>query len=118
MKWSDPLNYALNHSKFIIIDDMSYVSTGNYSFASFNANRDIFLELREVSVVESLAELFDYDYNHTPFTVLHPNIITSPENSRQGIEGLFERAEDSIYMYFAYMSDRSLLEKVIKTAER
>ena len=118
VKWSDPLNYALNHSKFIVIDDISYVSTGNYSYSSFNSNRDIFLELRETSVVESLAELFEYDYNHKPYTVIHPNIITSPENSRQRIEWLFDQAEDIIYMYFAYMSDKSLLEKVIETAQR
>jgi len=118
VKWSDPLNYALNHSKFIVIDDTTYVSTGNYSFASFNANRDIFLELSEESLVQSLAKLFDYDYNHIPYTVIHPNIITSPDNSRNRIEWLFTSAEESIYMYFAYMSDRSLLEKVIETAAR
>jgi len=27
VRWSDPLNYSLNHSKLLLIDDRAYVST-------------------------------------------------------------------------------------------
>lgn len=118
VKWSDPLNYALNHSKFIIVDDTSYVSTGNYSFASFKSNRDIFLEIRHLEIVWELGALFEHDYNHEPFWVMHPNIVLSPDNSRQKIQSLFQEAQERIDMYFPYVSDTKLLELVIETAKR
>lgn len=118
VKWSDPLNYALNHSKFLVIDEKSFVSTGNYSYASFTSNRDIFLEIRHPEIVWELAILFEHDYNHEPFGVMHPNIVLSPDNSRQKIEGLFQAAQEGIDMYFPYISDTKLLELLIETAER
>ena len=118
VKWSDPLNYALNHSKFIIVDDTCYISTGNYSFASFKSNRDIFLEVQHPDIVRELVTLFTHDYTHQPFWVMHPNIVLSPDNSRAKIQSLFEEAQDRIAMYFPYMSDMKLLELVIETAKR
>ncbi|MCH8518346.1 phospholipase D-like domain-containing protein [Candidatus Gracilibacteria bacterium] len=118
VKWSDPLNYALNHSKFMIVDERVFVSTGNYSYSSFNSNRDIFLEVFHQEIVGELGRLFLHDYRHEPFGVLHPNIVLSPDNSRQKIESLFLGANEKIDMYFPYMSDEALLDLVIDTAER
>ena len=118
VRWSDPLNYALNHSKFILIDEKVFISTGNYSYSSFNFNRDIFLEIHHKEIFDALKQLFLYDYNHTALWILHPNILISPDNSRQKIESLFTHATQSIDMYFPYIADRQLLALVIETAQR
>ncbi len=41
VKWSDPLNYSLNHAKLLLIDDYAYISTGNFSYSLFTKNRDM-----------------------------------------------------------------------------
>ncbi len=40
--WSNPKNYSLNHSKFLIIDNEVILSTGNMSYSTFTKNRDFF----------------------------------------------------------------------------
>lgn len=60
--WSDPLNYSLNHSKLLIIDDFLYLSTGNFSYSLFKSNRDFLLEIHKKEIVQKLEELFLLDY--------------------------------------------------------
>lgn len=54
VRWSDPLNYSLNHSKLLLIDDMAYVSTGNFSYSLFKYNRDFLVGLTDREIVEKL----------------------------------------------------------------
>ena len=41
--WSNKSNYSLNHSKILLIDDLSIISTGNYTYSTFTTNRDFFI---------------------------------------------------------------------------
>lgn len=108
VKWSDPLNYSLNHSKLLIIDERAYVATWNFSYATFTKNRDIFLELRDETLVWKLKELFALDFGHELSGVFDESLLISPYSSRWKIEWLIERAEESIDFYFPYMTDDGL----------
>lgn len=110
VRWSDPLNYSLNHSKLLIIDNRAYVATWNFSYSSFTKNRDFFVEVVDSEIVDKLKELFILDFNHTQSWVFHPQLLVSPYSSRQKIEELLKSATKSIDFYFPYMTDRWLDE--------
>ncbi|MGB2110621.1 MAG: phospholipase D-like domain-containing protein [Patescibacteria group bacterium] len=60
--WSDSNDYSLNHSKFIIIDDFAYISTGNFSYSTFTTNRDYYLKIIDEEIIIKLNEVFAADY--------------------------------------------------------
>lgn len=108
VRWSDPLNYSLNHAKLLIIDERAYVATWNFSYSTFTKNRDFFVELQEEHLIEKLTELFMLDFQHTLWWVLDPQLVVSPYSSRGKIESLIRDAEISIDFYFPYMADDGL----------
>ncbi|MDF1682886.1 MAG: phospholipase D-like domain-containing protein [Patescibacteria group bacterium] len=63
VKWSDTKDYALNHSKFMIIDDLAIISTGNLTYSTFTKNRDFFVITKDKKIVSDLIKLFNYDYS-------------------------------------------------------
>lgn len=118
VKWSDPLNYSLNHSKLLIIDEKAYVATGNFSYATFTKNRDIFIELRDENIVWKLKELFTLDFNHELSWILDETLVVSPYSSRIKIQWIIKNAERSIDFYFPYMWDDELESVFSEQVER
>lgn len=116
VRWSDPLSYSLNHSKLLIIDERAFISTGNFSYSLFKYNRDFLVEIHDMNITESLEELFYNDFYHKNIWVLHPNIVLSPEYSREKIEWLVSSAQRSIDMYFPYISDTAFEEFLFEIA--
>ena len=64
VRWSDPLNYSLNHSKLLIVDDKAYISTGNFSYSLFKYNRDFLVSFTQEEFVKNLQQLFLQDFEH------------------------------------------------------
>ena len=60
--WSNPDLYALNHSKFMIIDDLLIVSSGNFTYSTFAFNRDLFLFVWDKNILNSFLEIFKQDF--------------------------------------------------------
>ncbi|MDR2411841.1 MAG: phospholipase D-like domain-containing protein [Candidatus Peribacteria bacterium] len=60
---SNQNNYALNHSKIILTDSLSIISTGNLTYSSFTQNRDIYVFTKDKEIVEKLLEVFKTDYS-------------------------------------------------------
>lgn len=114
ISWSNTNNYALNHSKMIIIDDLVIISTGNFTYSSFTQNRDIFIFIEEKELVKNFLELFDYDFNWIKKWVINKNIVLSPINSRDKITKLLESAENNIKMQIPYFSDNEIVDKIIE----
>lgn len=110
VKWSDPLLYSLNHSKLLIIDDLSYIATGNFSYASFTKNREFFVALKNQEIGKYLQNIFLSDFSGEVFPEFLPQIVLSPESSRQQIEKLIYSAHTSIDFYFPYMQDDAMEE--------
>lgn len=113
VKWSDPLNYSLNHAKLLVVDEIAYISTWNFSYSTFTKNRDFFIELRNSDIVEKLVVLFQLDFTHELSWVFHPQLIVSPYSSRYKIENLVLSAQETIDFYFPYIADQSL-EDILK----
>ncbi|MDR3150365.1 MAG: phospholipase D-like domain-containing protein [Candidatus Peribacteria bacterium] len=61
--WSNQKNYTLNHSKIILVDGLSIISTGNLTYSSFTQNRDIYVFTKDQNIHKSLLEVFKLDYS-------------------------------------------------------
>jgi len=114
VKWSDKDDYSFNHSKVLIIDDLSIISTGNFSYSTFTKNRDLFIFTKNENINSKLIENFENDYIWKKINIFDENLIFSPNSSRVKFEKLFESAEENIKMYFQYIKDDELLNKLIK----
>ena len=111
--WSSKNNYSFNHSKILIIDDLSIISTGNFSYSTFTKNRDFFIFTEDLNTKNKLKENFYNDYNSTKINIFDNNLIFSPNSSRIKFEKLFDEAERDIKMYFQYLKDDELVNKLI-----
>lgn len=111
--WSNQKNYTLNHSKIILVDGLSIISTGNLTYSSFTQNRDIYVFTKDQNIHKSLLEVFKLDYSWIKKWVLYENLVLSPQNSRDKIEKLFGVATKEIKIYIPYFDDEWMLEKLI-----
>lgn len=116
--WSSPENYSLNHSKLLIIDDLSIISTGNFTHSTFTKNRDFFVFSYDDQLTKTLKNIFMLDYSWDKGSFYHTNIFTSPDNSRNRIEWLIKNAQSSLELYFPYTQDRNLKELLIQQANK
>lgn len=111
--WSSKNNYYLNHSKILLIDNLSIISTGNYSYSTFTQNRDFFIFTTDKNINTKLKENFENDYNYKKINIYDENLIFSPNSSRIIFEKLFSTAKKNIKMYFQYLEDDELVNKLI-----
>jgi len=112
--WSNKQNYSFNHTKILLIDDLSIISTGNYSYSTFTKNRDFFIFTKEKNINTKLKENFLNDYNWLKINIFDENLIFSPNSSRIQFEKFFNYANSDIKMYFQYFKDDVLVDRLIK----
>ena len=112
--WSDKSHYAFNHTKVLLIDDLSIISTGNYSYSTFTKNRDFFIFTTDNKIHSKLKKNFNNDYEWIKINIYDDNLIFSPNSSRIKFEKMFNSAQSDIKMYFQYMKDDTLVELLIK----
>lgn len=112
--WSDKKNYTFNHTKVLIIDDLSIISTWNYSYSTFTQNRDLFIFTFDKNIKEKLKQNFLNDYNYIKINIFDENLVFSPNYSRVIFEKMFNEAENNIKMYFQYLYDDDLIKKLIE----
>lgn len=117
-QWSDSQDYALNHAKFYLIDDLAIISTGNLSYSTFTRNRDLFIFSEDKSLLHSLYTIFEKDYTWEKYQVYHPQLILSPFSTRKKFETLFQSATGSIAMYFQYFKDEELINLLSQKAQQ
>lgn len=111
--WSDSSDYALNHSKFFIIDDELLLSTWNFSYSMFTKNRDFMLFINDKLILEKILANFAFDFKKDKNFIYDDNLVLSPFYSREKIEFLLKNAKKEILIYFPYFDDiaiQSILE--------
>ena len=114
IKWSDKQDYTLNHSKVLLIDDLSIISTWNYSYSTFTKNRDFFIFTTDKNINKKLKQNFDNDFNWNKINIYDDNLVFSPNTSRIKFEKIFNYAKKDIKMYFQYLKDDDLVNLLIK----
>jgi cardiolipin synthase A/B len=112
--WSNSDNYSFNHSKILLIDDLSIISTGNFSYSTFTKNRDFFIFTNDNKINSKLKENFSNDYNWIKINIFDENLIFSPKTWRIKFEKLLNWAKNSIKIYFQYLKDDEFVNQLIK----
>lgn len=115
--WSNAKNYALNHSKIMLIDDELVLSSGNFTYSTFAHNRDLFVITKDKNIVNIFTEIFNKDFEWEEFQIYDDNIILSPYSSRTKFTKMIEQAGNSVQIYAQYLKDKKLFEIIKKKAE-
>ena len=105
--------YRFTHTKFWITDQRYCISTGNFTYTSFQKNRDIILCEDDLSIIRFLEEIFlaDQEKRKPYFSDPIPkNLAIAPENMRNRLTGYIQNAKKSIIVYVQSLTDPELLE--------
>ncbi len=111
--YSNPKNYALNHTKMMIIDDEIIISTGNYSYSTFKYNREFFISLKDKNYIDIFLKIFENDFNWEKFEIKKNNLVLSPFSSREKLEYLLKNAKKSIKIYAHNFWDENIKDILI-----
>lgn len=106
--WSNPKNYYLNHSKLIIVDDTSIISTWNITYSTFKINKDFFIFTKDKEINNDLIEIFNNDFYGKKIIKYNKNLVLSPEYSRVKIEKLLKSSQKNIKIYIQYLKDEKI----------
>jgi len=116
IKWSNSDLYALNHSKFFIVDDLLIISSWNLTYSTFAFNRDLFLFTSDKNILDKYLKIFFWDFSWVKNIVYNNNLVLSPEYSRDKFAKMFDWARDNLDLYFQYLEDKSLENILIEKA--
>lgn len=117
VRYSNSKNYALNHTKMMIIDDEVILSTWNYSYSSFKYNREFFLSIKNPELLKKFEEIFSNDFAWIKKNIYDDNLVLSPFYSRDKMEYLIKNAKNSIKIYSHNFWDENMLN-LLKDAQK
>ncbi len=110
VKWANP-NYFLTHAKFIVIDGKeAMVFTGNFTYSTFNKNREFGIAISDPTKVKEINEIFENDWNRKNVVNKDPDIVLSPVDARDKIEKLLNSAQSSIDIWEQEVEDDKLID--------
>lgn len=123
---SDP-SFALTHEKGMVIDGTTaYIMTSNFSRAglggyssssSYN-DRDYGIVDTIPQDVQTVAAIFQADWNRSSVQINDPNLVVSPVNSRNDLTTLLNSAKSSILIESEEMDDSSIEQTLVNAAHR
>jgi cardiolipin synthase len=113
VRWA-PRNFALTHSKLIVIDDKTaIVSTANLSRSGFHSNRELVVIERERVIVHDLSSLFRADWDGMTPPAHDANLVVAPSDARTKLSALISGARHSVRVYAEEMADPGI-EKILR----
>jgi cardiolipin synthase len=109
--------FRLIHQKTLLIDGKkAYVMTFNFTHSTFKNERNFALVIDDAKKVNAIAAVFSADWNHKPVVTSSPELIYSPDGSRDKLIALIESAHDHIQLYAQSVSDYKIIGALAKTA--
>ncbi|MDD5213529.1 MAG: phosphatidylserine/phosphatidylglycerophosphate/cardiolipin synthase family protein [Candidatus Gracilibacteria bacterium] len=115
--WASDTNFALTHTKMMIIDDARIISTGNYSYSTFSKNREFFIFVKDEKLLGNLLNIFNADFTYKKEIIYDENLILSPYYTREKFDILLKSAKKSIKMYIQNFGDTDILE-ILKSKQK
>ena len=110
IKWANP-EYFLTHAKFMVIDKKeAMVNTYNFTYSTFNKNREFGIAISDPIKVKEIEEIFENDWNRKEVVNKDPDIVLSPVDARDKIEKLLNSAQTSIDIWEQEVEDDKLID--------
>ena len=107
--YSDPV--VKYHAKYLIVDDgPAVVASFNFTRKCFERTCDALVVTHDADVIAGLRALMDADREHRPLPAdVSARLIVGPERARRQFTALVERAQSSIRLIDAKLSDPDLV---------
>lgn len=120
MAWQGSLSPPrLVHQKTLLIDGRkAIIMTFNFTRSAFKNDRNFGLIIEDPKRVRLIESLFSADWNHTPTQHLAPDLIISPDNSREALLTLINHAKQAIRIYAQDINDYKIVGALAKAAQR
>jgi cardiolipin synthase len=116
LHWPDT-KFKLTHQKTFLIDDnTAFIMTFNLTHSSFSKERNFALIVTDPSNVQEIKAVFDADWQHSDVSVHQPDLLWSPDNSRDKLIALIQQARTDIKIYAEGLSDYQLVGILAKAA--
>lgn len=105
LQWANPL-FKLTHQKTIITDHKTaFVMTFNLTHSTFKNERNFALIIDDPSMVDEIENVFHADATHSTAVMKNPNLVWSPNSSRDKLLNFIHTAKSSIQIYAQDISD-------------
>jgi cardiolipin synthase len=118
LHWPDD-KFKLTHQKTLLFDNHSaLVLTFNLTHSSFTKERNFGLLITDPTLVSKIQQVFNADWQHQNVEVHDPDLVFSPDNSREQLVQLINNAHSSIAMYAEGLSDYEIVGALANAARR
>lgn len=112
-----PPDFYFFHQKTLLIDQrLALIMTFNFTRPTFKNQRNFGLLISDPLMVKEIQNVFNADWQGGRFTPQQPNLIWSPDNSRQKIIELIHDAKSSIQIYAQGLSDHQVIGALANAA--
>ncbi len=110
-------NMRLIHQKTLLIDGReAIVMTFNFTRSTFNKERNFALIIDDPARVQGINTVFSADWSQKPVVNANPDLIYSPDDSREKLSTLINHAKKSIKIYAQNISDYKIIGMLAKAA--
>lgn len=111
--------FRLIHQKTLIVDNkQAMVMTFNFTNASFKNERNFALVLDDPRKVKDIDAVFSADWNHVASINHDPDLLFSPDNSRDKLISLITNTKNSILIYAQNLNDYKMVGALAKAAKK
>lgn len=123
---SDP-SFTLTHEKGMVIDgttafimtsNFSRAGLGGYSSSSSDNDRDYGIIDTNSQDIQTVAAIFQADWNRSSVQISDANLVVSPVNSRNDLTTLLNSAKSSIFIESEEMNDSNIEQVLTNAAHR
>jgi cardiolipin synthase A/B len=116
--------FALTHEKGMVIDGTtSYIMTSNFTLAALGGSSST--KNREYDIIDNnqqdtqgVIDIFNADWNRTSAQYNAPNLVVSPDNSRNDFKSLIDSAQKTLSIEAEEMQDSEIEQALISAAKR
>jgi cardiolipin synthase len=117
LEWADG-DFKLTHQKTLLIDgQMAMVMTFNLTHMAFKNERNFALVVTDPALVQEIQQVFNADWQHKAITVHQPDLIWSPDNSREKILNIIDSAKTDLKIYAQSLSDYQVVGALARAAK-
>jgi phosphatidylserine/phosphatidylglycerophosphate/cardiolipin synthase-like enzyme len=112
-------SFRLVHQKTLIIDDQkALVMTFNFTHSTFKSQRNFALIIDDPRLVNGIKSVFSADWNDKPVSPQIPELIYSPDNSREKIISAILNAKQTLKIYAENLSDYHLIGAIARASKK
>ena len=117
-------SFALTHEKCMVIDNgTAYIMTSNFTLSALGGssstkNREYDITDKNQQDVQGIIDIFNADWNRTSAQYNAPNLVVSPDNSRNDFKSLINSARKTLLIEAEEMQDAEIEQALISAAQR